>query len=293
MKTKLDICKQTRQIAIDTLEKTLNDVLKKEGKVSEVMFRDMWLDELRKHKTIFPDGWYMPPPHGIIILFANDNNVKRLNFKSARGDEYWPKEDVYLNLTNGLMYCYASSVDKKTGIIGDFGMSLYFGSDSEMKTLLKTCLKIDSDIFNYLQIGQTFSQVSLFTERLLNQQGMINEAVGLTDKGDMIVGHTIPDAFKDWSKKEKIISQNDRKDWGSIKDIISKKRVNIKKGESLMIKPGSAFTVEVRPTIVANPYLPESLSYHTIALFDQDGNKELLTGFDKIFKIVGMDYMLN
>jgi hypothetical protein len=52
-----------------------------------------------------------------------------------------------------------------------------------------------------------------------------------------------------------------------------------------------AFTIEPRAIKNNEPQIP-ILYFHTIAMFNEDGKKELLTGFDKIFKLVGMDYLV-
>src|SRR5436853_4201407 len=103
---KLEVCKSTRKIAADSLAKVLKKLLKSKKPISEVMLRDAWLFEMRKNKNIFPDGWYMPPPHGIMVLFADEKNVQRFNYKSARPNETWPRDDIFLDLKKGIIYCY-------------------------------------------------------------------------------------------------------------------------------------------------------------------------------------------
>src|SRR5947209_2035561 len=115
----LHVVKQMREIAADALLNTLDKFLKSDQPISEVNFRDAWLNELRKYSDIFPDSWYIPPPHGIAALFASDKNVERVNFKSLRPQGMWPRPDVYLDTTNGLVYLFACPVEKKTGLIGD------------------------------------------------------------------------------------------------------------------------------------------------------------------------------
>lgn len=284
-----DTIRRTRKVASESLVTVLTSLLASKKPISEVVLRDSWLEEMRKNDNIFPDGWYTPPPHGIIVLFATDKNVVRLNYKSARPKEQWPRDDVFLDSKKGLLYCYASPVDKESGIIGDFGVTLYFGKKGEIKNLLKTCLKLDREIFDYVKVSLKFSEISLVAEKLMKKDGMVNEVLSITDKGNMVIGHTIPDSFDSWSKKEKIASS--AKDWNAIKEIISSKRINVKKKEPFVIQKGSAFTIEPRPRVVEKPDLPESLSYHTIAVFNDNGEKELLTDFDQLFKLVGMDYM--
>src|SRR5436309_1790576 len=111
---KLEVCKQTRKIAANSLYNALSSLLNAKQSISEVLLRDVWLTEMRKNKNIFQDGWYDPPPHGIIVLFGDDKNVERVNFKSVRPEKFWPRENIFLDKKNGIAFLYASPVDKKT-----------------------------------------------------------------------------------------------------------------------------------------------------------------------------------
>jgi len=102
-------------------------------------------------------------------------------------------------------------------------------------------------------------------------------------------GHTIPATFENWKYDE--ISLLKSATWVDASTMISKKRKFINAKEELLIKKGTAFTIEPRPVIPNNPDIP-MVWFHTIALFKQDSTKELLTGFDKLFTLTGMDYMM-
>lgn len=285
---KLAACKLTRKIAARSLVKVLKDLLPKNQPISEVNLRDKLLEELREHKTIFPDGWYIPPPHGVTVLFGTDKNIERVNPKSLRLEEFWPRQDICLNKKEGIAFLYASPVDKKTGIIGDFGLTLYFGKNKKIQNHLKNCLKINQEIFNFATIGIRFSKLYAFTKNLLKSKGFVSDLLSVSDPTKTNIGHTIPAVLEDWSGNElKIFKQ---KKWNKILNVISKKRVFINSAENLGIKNGMAFTIEPRPQIVGNYQIP-AVYFHTIAIFRENGEKELLTDFDEIFRLVGMDYM--
>lgn len=290
---KLEICKQTRKIAADALYVVLKKLLASDKPVSEVLLRDAWLAEMRKNENIFPDGWYTPPPHGMAVLFATDRDVDRVNFVNLRFEESWARDDVFLDRKSGIIFVYTSPTDRENGIIGDFQMSIYFGNNSEITNLLKTCLSLDKEIFENIDVGMSFSEITSFSEKLMNEKGMSNDVSSLLyNTITNIPGHTIVGSHGDWSDAEKLVIKNGTKDWDNTKDLISKKRVFIKKSEEFVVEPNMAFTIEPRPKVIARPYLPTNLSYHTICLIKSDGSKELLTGFDDLFKLTGMNYML-
>lgn len=287
---KLAICKKTRKIAAKSLYNTLEKVLTSKKKISEAQFRDLWHLELRKNKTIFPDGWYIPPPHGIGVLFGSEKNTKRLSYKSLRPKEMSPNNDNFLDTQNGIAYLYASPIHRKTGIIGDFGITIYLGINKELKEYLKTCLDLDRKIFRYAQLKMRLSEVTKFAEKIFLKYGLSNEIESINDPTGVNIGHTIPMPSEEWAPDEKKIVKRDGE---RLRNLISKKRLFVNSIEKTYIKPGMAFTIEPRPSIIDKPHLPKSLSYHTIAIFKENGKKELLTNFDEIFKLVGMDYMLS
>src|SRR6185437_6644924 len=101
---KLDTCRTTRKIAAKSLAIVLQKVLFSAKEISEQEVRDLWIEELRNHKSIFPDGWYMPPPYGIGVLFGNSEDVSRVSPPTIRNEEFWPKDNVYLDKKDGLMF---------------------------------------------------------------------------------------------------------------------------------------------------------------------------------------------
>lgn len=288
---KLEIIKQTRKIAAETLLIVLKEVLQKDNKISEAEFVSRWLEQLRKYPEIFPNGWYEPPPFGIGVLITDSNNPQRISYDNLRLEKNWPQENVFLDKKNGLAYLFASPVNKQAGIIGDFGITIYFGNKDPIINHLKKCLKINKEIFKFANIGMSLAEVFEYAEELFSQNGLSNQVLSFTDPSKFNFGHTIPSTDIEWSDEETKIVKSE--DWNKIKDLISRRRIFVNRVEQFKIIPGVAFTIEPRLKVLDNPNLPISLSFHTIGTFNKDGSKELLTGFNQIFKLVRMDYMLN
>lgn len=287
---KFTVCKKTRKIAANSLYIVLKKVLSSNEPVSEAQFRDKWLQELRKHKDIFPEGWYTPPPHGIGVLFATDRNVERLKFKSLRFEEYWPQNNIYLNKKCGFAMLYCSPVDRKSGIIGDFGMSIYFGKNKNIKEIIKKELNILYSIFNKVSVNMKLLDIHKIAKQEAEKNGFTNEWwISNTDPTGTNYGHTIPGLLPEWNKKE--INILNTENFQKIIKLINEGRRFVNAHEEIIIKPGLAFTIEPRALPKNNSKMP-TIYFHTIALFKEGGGKELLTDFDEIFKLVGMSYML-
>ncbi|MFA6106159.1 MAG: M24 family metallopeptidase [Patescibacteria group bacterium] len=288
---KIEICKRTRKYAQESFFKVMRKILTDNLKVSEAGIRDMWLFELRKNEAIFKDGWYSPPPHGIGVLIGTDNDGEesRLNYKSMRPEEIWPRDNIYLNTKNGLIYAYASPIDKKTGIIGDFGMTLYFGKKKEIVDHLISCYRIVQEIYEYVKPGLAFSEIAGYAKDLISSRGLNNEIEARTNPSPADdVGHTIPFIMEEMTEKEMEILKSESCD--KIKSMISEKRIFVRASEVQTVKNGMAFTIEPRPRVVNNTKIP-MVSFHSICAIGENGEKELITNFNELFQLAGMGYM--
>ena len=282
---KLLVCKETREIAAKSLAIVLKRLLDLNEPISESMLRDNWLDEVRKNNSVFPDGWYEPPPHGMGVLFGSEKDINRISPSSLRLEEFWPRNDIILDRENGIIFVYMSLIDKNTGIIGDFGLTLYLGKNEIVQNHLKKCLQINKEIFEQLKVGMEFKEINMLAFELLKNKGLSSNLSSPSDPTGTNIGHTIPASYEDWE------NWNCTDEWQKIKDMISKKRKFVNSLESLKIRNGMAFTIEPRPFVVDNPTIPK-VWFHTIAVFKENGEKELLTNFDELFKLTGMDYIM-
>ncbi len=274
MNNGFDICKKTRKFTAESLHKVLKKLLQGSRSISEVDLRDAWLLELQKNKQIFSDGWYIPPPHGIGALFGTLQEKERLNFPTLRDKNYWPRKDVFLNRKEGIITLYASPVDRRSGTIGDFGTTLYFGKNKNIQQHLKDIFRLNTQIFDCIKIGMQIKSLYSYASNLLQKQNYTNSGwISISDPAKINMGHSIPIMTGIWKK-----------------DDISKKRIFLNRLEITKIQPGIAFTIEARLKSLSKPDLPTSY-FHMIALVKENGKKELLTGFENIFKLVGMNYM--
>lgn len=283
---KFEACKKARKIATDALANTLKRALKSE-KISEREFRNIWLKELRECSEIFSDGWYIPPPHGLIVLFATTRHPERVLYPNMRLEATWPRDDVYLDKTDGILAFYASPVDRKSGVIGDTEVMVYLGNEKSITRTLKSGIEIDREIFEFAHVGQKFSQLSKFANKLIESKGFTNNVLSTTDPQSLNIGHTIPVTYDDWTSDEKDLLETGE-NWEKICQMISKKRIFVNEAEDFEIKTLMAFTIEPRLKLKGQPELPSAWS-HSIAFFDANGSKELILGFEEIYKICGMN----
>ncbi len=290
---RLQVIKNTRQIAINALMNVLKVVLSNTLQVSEAQFRNLWLGELRKHKEIFPDGWYIPPPSGIGVLFAGQNNLNRGNWQSLRPKEFWPKENLFLNKASDIVYLYVGPVDRASGMIGDFGMTLYFGQDIKIINHLISSYKAIKETFEGLHEGMQLKDAASLGHDILMKKGLLSNLVSTSDPAGSNIGHTIPFTESEITPDERLLIRNFQPgaSWQLVSDVLSKRRKFLNNLESLPISRGLAFTIEPRPQSTTDITVPMAY-FHTIAVFHEDGRKELLTGFDEVFKLAGMNYML-
>ncbi|MCL5666577.1 MAG: M24 family metallopeptidase [Patescibacteria group bacterium] len=280
---RINICKNLRQTAAQVFA----GVLKHSQGLSETQFRDHVLKQLSVGNQIYGHGWYEPPPFGVSALFAPEQNPKRLLYDNLRKEEFWPQEQSkFGNNCVGLLY--ASPVDKRTGIIGDFGLTVYNGDSDKIKQYIKKCLEIVEQAVEYAQVGMEFREVNNFAQKLLKENSLNNNrTTPITGKFPKTIGHTIPWSYENFTAEEAaaVASQNFEK----VKEIIRVKRINLDEGETFKIPPTIAFTTEIRAEDNKDPGLP-NVFFHLIVAF-KDGKKEIFGGFNQVFEAVGMDFI--
>lgn len=285
---RLDGCRIARLAASQGCLRAWQKILKIERKVSEAKFRNIWLKEMYKSKGIIPEGWYDPPLFGIAVLFADDANIKRVNYLTLRDKEYWPRADTYLK-KDGTGYIFASPfmfIDDAP-IIGDFGMSFYLGKNQKIIDYFKKCYQVQNDLISLISLNMTFSQIYEKSIEIISKNGLENNVYSTTDKSRTDIGHTIPFIDRNLNTEERngILSEDSDK----IHKVMSQGRVFINKNSDYKLTENCAFTVEPRFTSISNPKLP-MCSFHTIIEFIH-GKKVILQNFDGIFNLLGMDWI--
>lgn len=287
MSDTINACIRTRQIAADTFAAVLRGVLGTDTPISEAEFCRQWLAELHTHSELHEDGWYTPPPHGIFAQFATDADPARVRHDSNRPQEAWPRDDIFLDRKHGIVTAYASPVDRVTGMIGDFGITLYFGDKPEIKTLLRKMLEIDIALYEELRPGMTLAEVAKRGIALMHKAGLQNEIASINDPTGTNIGHSFPASDMGWSAGE--LAVLNAGDWTAAADLISKRRRFVSLGDTAPVGENFIYTIEPRPVMLDRPDLPMT-SFHTIVVWER-GQKKLVTNFGDIFTLAGMDYM--
>ena len=169
---KLRIIAKTRAWAAQSFTNVLGNLVQSGNQISEVVLRNHWLKKIRENSNIYPNGWYLPPPHGIGVLFGTEVNYQRMNYQSLRQENSWPKDNIFLDKNNGIIYVFFSPVDKSTGMIGDWGLTIYCGKNPDIIEHLKLCLSLNYQVLEHAQVGMTFSELTNFANKLFLKQGL-------------------------------------------------------------------------------------------------------------------------
>jgi hypothetical protein len=273
----IDTIIKTREIGADIFVKSLTNL---EG-LSEAAIKEKLVSEIKNHSEIFPEGWYNPPPSGIVVLLA-PKPFTRLLYKTNRDSDYWPQETFTLNAET-VGNIYISPVNRWTNMFGDIGFTFYRGTDKKIKEHLKHCYFAILEIAKYTQVGMKFSEICDFALNIYKNK--LRPTQWLTVNSDpnhiLNLGHTVPGSFE----KDFIFGNN----FEAIKETIKTKRIYINDNEDFAIPETCAFTLESRLEDYDDPGLP-SVFFHFIVCFNR-GGKTILNNFDEIFKTVGMDYI--
>ena len=249
--------------------------------LSEIQIREKILTEIKNHTSIFPEGYYSPPPFGTVVL-ADQEPFKRFKYDSLRNPDFWSKEDSLVEKESVVMI-YLSPVDRKTNMIGDIGLTIYAGNNQKIKEHINKSYNAILLIAKHAEVGMTFRELCEFAKNSF--EGSVKPtkwtAISSDPNQTMNLGHTIPGSFEDHLFFGNTFEE--------IKENIRVRRVPFIDTENFKIPETCAFTVESRLEDFNNPNLP-SVHFHFIVCFD-NGKKRILENYDKIFSIVGMDYM--
>ena len=268
--------KKTRKTASDILVAALSH---SDGK-TEKEIRDTILETVAAHDELFPMGWYDPPPGGVAVL-SSSSPYRRLQFDTLREEDYWPGSDGVIGGEN-VSLVYISPVDRKTGMFGDIGLTLYTGSDPAIREHIRSCRDLLIQAAETARAGMKFSDLYRSSiESFQNQGGkVIGWMTTYHDPLKVNLGHTVPGSYS-----EPVLAET----FEETKEAIRSRRIYINEVESFEIPETCAFTMEVRLTD-AEKRLPNTF-FHVIVSFSS-GRKEILTDFDDIFRTVGMEYMI-
>lgn len=277
---RIGYCKQVREQAANAAA----TIFSKRTEGTELEFTNEWFAELAKKDSLYADGWYAPPPHGLQFMFGSPESSERLVYDSLRKPEHWPS-DKYRYETGSVGAFYASPVHKESGAIGDFGMTVYAGDNVLIQNHIRNCLERMEEVLEQIQHGMKFLDIFACTQEVFKENELTNEGMmTILDPLGNNLGHTIPWSYEEQTQEEKTVLATG--DMEQMKDVISKKRVFINQAEELEIAETFASTFEARLRNTTNPEVP-NIFFHYIVTF-VDGKKEVLGGFNPIFKTLGM-----
>jgi len=277
---KLAVCAATRMWAAGVVA----DALKSSKSFSEFDFSQFALNASSKNARVWDSGWYDPPPGGAAALFASPPAYERLEFDTLRKEMYWPQKDRILG-ENDCGLLYFSPIDKATGIIGDFGITVYRGASPEVLKHFEKCLNTLERVASEAEIGMAFRDVHERAQQLFKANGLTNaRTVTWNDKSGTNLGHTIPWTFDVPEENEaKIIKAGDI---NQLKDLISSKRLYLNSQETFIIPETIAFSLEARLESLENPALP-NVFFHFVIAFDRR-KKKVLANYNQVFDAAGM-----
>lgn len=269
----------TIQATRKTTAKILADSLVDLNGRSEVDVRDAALRGLSAHAELYPTGWYDPPPGGVSMLWGTKPFI-RLQYESLRDQKYWPNSEFHFD-AEAVGSVYVSSVERRTNMIGDVGLTIYAGANESIKRHIRACHDAILAVAENTAVGQSFSDLYAHAMEYFRKKSLkISWMTTVHDPLQINLGHTVPGSYED---------VNFGNTFEEIRETIGTKRVYINQAEPFKIPETCALTVEAR-LVDLEERLPNTL-FHFIVTFS-GGEKRILSNFDAIFCVVGMDYIL-
>ncbi|MBR3355779.1 MAG: hypothetical protein IKG47_10590 [Oscillospiraceae bacterium] len=242
-----------RKTACFSLDRTLDELNGIEG-ISELIFRDQWAKNMSESNDVFADGWYSPPPMGIAVL-SDD----RVNFDSLRNPEYWAG-DTEINW-KGILYAYASPVDRVSGYIGDISVTLYFGNDNRIIEHIKKCHEATMTVFNRMNECGTAGDLFRMSQRVFEEYRLKSTVISRTDNMPINLGHTFP-FLSGISDKIKLSAED--------KLTISTSRLFLNATADWGFDDNLQFTVEPQLVSLDDPSMPKITQHYVVKYIEGD-----------------------
>lgn len=272
----MDIGNSGRQAAFRGFCETLSELRGKRG-VSEIEFRDTWIGKVRSSPDLSLHGWYDPPPTGTAVLFGTDECPERIAFGSLRSPEYWCNETT-VDWSRGIVYAYCSFVNVRTGIPGDFAVTLYFGDSPDVLAHFRNAYTATREVLSLIELDSTSSEVFHKSQRIFSQQGLRNSVVSVTDQVELDLGHSIPVASPDSHAGSRTLTREQCA-------AISRARQFINGISDWRLRDARQVTIEPQLLSLSNPALPQ-FSFHYVVTFGEC--VRILDECDKLFQELGL-----
>ena len=243
-----------RQASFLALIRTLRDLSGKKH-VTELSFRDKWLDLSTESGTVFENGWYAPPPRGTAVLFG-----ERLNFDSLRNRQNW-SGDTMIDWDNGSLYAYSSAVDRQTGRMGDLSVTLNWGSNHKTADHIRNCHEAVLCLFSRMESVCTAADLFRLSGEVFKSHHLLSTVISRTDNLPSNLGHTF----------ESIPVRHDAPDLTEEeRTALSGKRRFLNSGAEWSFEPGLQFTVEPQLISETDSSLPK-ITQHYLVQARSDG----------------------
>lgn len=251
---------------------------------SELDLKNRWLQHLQNHPHFHDEGWYNPPPDGIICSFGkNADNYAALRRPSFRAPSSWPTETQYD--AEDISLVYASPIDRSSNLIGDWGLSLYSGSKTDIKEYFENTLLATLHVAESARSGMAFRELYAIALETGTRHGLSNTNVqSISDMAGTNIGHTIPLSYIDTPCRKEIKnarSNNERR------DAISAARIFINAQEEQIIEDNMALVIEPRYSTYK---YPDTLFHMTLVFIN--GEKEICHEYSPALQATGMDYLI-
>jgi hypothetical protein len=267
----------------------MTEVLRTAEGLNELGIADRLLNSVRSIPATLADGWYDPPAHGVAVLIGETkDDFERTRFDTLRKPEFAPSTaPVFTNETPAIVY---ASPIATGGMIGDWGLTIYAGTDTLIRQHFSNCLAAVEAVAEYARLGMTLGDISQYAGLLIAEKGLTNGRTILTNASSATgvnCGHTIP--WSDTAPTEDELATIQSSDQQSINQLISSKRAFINEDETTLIEGHISFTTELRLESVDDPTLP-NVFFHLLVSFG-DGEKIISSNYSEAFAALGMDYL--
>jgi hypothetical protein len=266
-----------RELCFRAFRETLENMRGRE-QVTEFSFTQEWLARMRDYPSLTANGWYDPPPDGIMVLSGRDDSEEPFRFASLRQPEYWPSRNRVIDWRHGIIYAYCSPLDTVRRLPADFGITLYFGSDPEVIAFYREALRVTREIVEAIHPEMDARMLFERAAVIIRSARMSNNVSSITHSDPHDIGHSFPCLAPG--------QPADRRLDALAISTIRNSRQYICRDDSWHLSSVAQFTVEPNLVSLDNPALPQFSPHYVVAI--NQGAVARSTDCDELFATFGL-----
>jgi hypothetical protein len=162
-----------------------------------------------------------------------------------------------------MMYAYCSPIHLPTGLPGDFGITLYFGSQKRIHLHFAKALELAHIVLASITSNTTSRALFRFSQDTFRTANMCSNVASITDTVPVDLGHSLP-------RVPTALLGHGRQLTDAAKETVRRERLFISESADWPLSGAGQFTIEPSLIYPADPSLPQVSPHYIVDVSHED-----------------------